>query len=110
MLDWNEPAIKFYEKYGSRISGGWMNEVYSAMGLAPTSKWFSADGTTYVICRSGARSMRVCELAASQGYDVANVTGGTMAWILSRDRAMELWSRDSPFRAAGSMSVRRSPS
>ena len=44
---------------------------------------FSADGTTYVICRSGARSMRVCELAASQGYDVANVTGGTMAWILS---------------------------
>ena len=25
VLDWNEPAIKFYEKYGSRISGGWMN-------------------------------------------------------------------------------------
>jgi hypothetical protein len=24
----------------------------------------------------------------------------TMAWILSQDRAMELWSRDSPFRAA----------
>jgi hypothetical protein len=25
----------------------------------------------------------------------------TMGWILSRDRAMELWNRDSPFRAAG---------
>ena len=25
VLDWNEPAINFYKKYGSKISGEWMN-------------------------------------------------------------------------------------
>jgi GNAT superfamily N-acetyltransferase len=25
VLDWNEPAIKFYEKYGAKIEGGWLN-------------------------------------------------------------------------------------
>ena len=45
---------------------------------------FSADGTTYVICQVGARSMRACEFAAAHGYDVVNVAGGTGAWIRSR--------------------------
>ncbi|MCU0267551.1 MAG: rhodanese-like domain-containing protein [Acidimicrobiales bacterium] len=35
----------------------------------------------YLICRSGARSMRACEFLAAQGYDVANVAGGTMGWM-----------------------------
>jgi rhodanese-related sulfurtransferase/molybdopterin-guanine dinucleotide biosynthesis protein A len=42
---------------------------------------FRGEGTTYVICRSGARSMRACEFLAQQGIDVANVAGGTLAWI-----------------------------
>jgi GNAT superfamily N-acetyltransferase len=25
VLDWNEPAIKFYEKYGARFEAGWIN-------------------------------------------------------------------------------------
>jgi rhodanese-related sulfurtransferase len=42
---------------------------------------FNADGPTYVVCKSGSRSMRACEVAADEGYDVVNVTGGTGAWI-----------------------------
>ena len=42
---------------------------------------FNADGPTYLICKSGGRSMRACEVAAGDGYDVVNVTGGTTAWI-----------------------------
>jgi rhodanese-related sulfurtransferase len=42
---------------------------------------FRGDGTTYVICARGARSMRACEVAAAAGIDVANVAGGTLAWI-----------------------------
>ncbi len=42
---------------------------------------FHTDGPTYVICKSGGRSMRACELAAGEGYDVVNVAGGTAAWI-----------------------------
>jgi len=44
---------------------------------------FRGEGTTYVICRSGARSMQACEFVAAQGADVVNVAGGTMAWVAS---------------------------
>ncbi len=44
---------------------------------------FRGEGSTYVICRSGARSMRACELLESHGIDAVNVAGGTMAWISS---------------------------
>jgi rhodanese-related sulfurtransferase len=36
----------------------------------------------HVICRSGARSMRACELLAAT-RSVVNVAGGTMAWVES---------------------------
>ena len=29
VLDWNEPAIKFYNKYGSNIEAGWLNVTLS---------------------------------------------------------------------------------
>jgi rhodanese-related sulfurtransferase len=47
---------------------------------------FTGDGTTYVICRSGARSMRACEHISALGLadvDVVNVAGGTLAWQAS---------------------------
>ena len=44
---------------------------------------FRGDGTTYVICRSGGRSMQACEFVAAQGADVVNVAGGTLAWVES---------------------------
>lgn len=49
---------------------------------------FRGDGPTYVICKSGGRSMRACEYVAAQGIDAVNVAGGTMAWLMSgRDHA-----------------------
>lgn len=44
---------------------------------------FEGEGTTYVICRSGGRSMQACEFLAARGADVANVAGGTLAWVTS---------------------------
>jgi rhodanese-related sulfurtransferase len=44
---------------------------------------FRGDDTTYVICRSGGRSMQACEFVAAQGADVVNVVGGMLAWIAS---------------------------
>jgi len=44
---------------------------------------FATDATTYVICKSGARSYKACELLSDHGLDVINVEGGTMAWIIS---------------------------
>ena len=44
---------------------------------------FNRGDTTYVICRSGGRSMQACEFLAARGADVRNVAGGTLAWIAS---------------------------
>ena len=44
---------------------------------------FRGDGLAYVICKSGGRSMKACELLAAEGLDVVNVAGGTMGWITS---------------------------
>lgn len=44
---------------------------------------FRGDGRAYVICKSGGRSMKACEILADEGLDVANVAGGTMDWISS---------------------------
>lgn len=44
---------------------------------------FRGEGPAYVICRSGARSMRAAEFLAEHGIDAVNVAGGTSAWIIS---------------------------
>lgn len=41
---------------------------------------FSPTETNYVVCRSGARSMRAAEYLAEHGFDAVNVIGGTLAW------------------------------
>ena len=40
-----------------------------------------ADVPLYVICRSGARSQTACEHLAPLGREVANIAGGTLAWV-----------------------------
>lgn len=35
----------------------------------------------YVICRSGARSLKACEVLAIHGRTAVNVAGGTLAWL-----------------------------
>lgn len=50
---------------------------------------FTGDGTTYVICQAGGRSMQACEFLAEQGIEAVNVSGGTGAWEAS-GRALEL--------------------
>ena len=44
---------------------------------------FRGDGLTYVICKSGGRSMKACEILAGNGLDAVNVAGGTMGWMSS---------------------------
>jgi rhodanese-related sulfurtransferase len=39
-----------------------------------------ADGTVYVICKSGGRSAKAVELLRARGVDAVNVAGGSLAW------------------------------
>ncbi len=53
-----------------------MGEVPSRVGEIP------GDEDVYVVCKSGARSQKVAEWLAAQGYErVFNVSGGTAAWL-----------------------------
>lgn len=40
-----------------------------------------AAGELYLICGSGGRSRRACELLAGHGIEATNVAGGVMAWL-----------------------------
>lgn len=42
------------------------------------------DEHVYVICRSGNRSRTVADFLTAQGFDVTSVSGGTDAWMISR--------------------------
>ncbi len=42
---------------------------------------FPTNVEIYVICRSGARSGRACEVLAAAGVEAINVAGGTNGWI-----------------------------
>ena len=62
--------------------------VHVALGTVPDNvaafrSADGADGPTFVICKSGGRSLRACELLAQQGVGAVNVAGGTMEWIVS---------------------------
>jgi rhodanese-related sulfurtransferase len=55
--------------------------VHVALGTVPEHvAAFEGEGPTYVICKSGGRSLRACEFLAEQGVETLNVAGGTMAW------------------------------
>jgi adenylyltransferase/sulfurtransferase len=60
-----------------------MNEITARLGeLDPQRE-------TIVMCRSGGRSLRVAEYLASQGFaEVANLTGGILAWGEDVDPAL----------------------
>jgi len=39
------------------------------------------DDSLYIICRSGARSLRAADYLNANGIDAVSVAGGTMAWV-----------------------------
>ena len=54
------------------------------LGTVPDNvERFRGDGPTYIICKSGGRSMRAAEFVAEQGVEAINIAGGTMGWIRS---------------------------
>ena len=58
--------------------------VHVALATVPDNiEQFRGEGPTFVICRSGGRSLRACEFLSDRGVEVVNVAGGTLAWQLS---------------------------
>lgn len=49
-------------------------------GIARAHNDLSPDETLWLICRSGSRSAQAAGVLSGQGFNVINVTGGTLAW------------------------------
>ena len=64
----------------ARVPGG-RNVPLSSLGQGPPP--LMAGGPTYVICKSGGRSMKASEFFRQMGIEAVNVAGGTMAWMES---------------------------
>jgi rhodanese-related sulfurtransferase len=63
-------------------SGHVPGAVHIALGTVPDQvDAFRAPEPVYVVCRSGARSMRACEFVAQHGIVAINVAGGTLDWV-----------------------------
>jgi rhodanese-related sulfurtransferase len=60
--------------YASHVALGTVPDHLNAFGAD------DAADPTYVICRSGGRSLHACEFAAAHSKHVVNVVGGMMAW------------------------------
>ena len=76
LIDVREP-VEFEEAH---VAGA----VLIPLASVPTNiDAFRGDDPVYVICRTGARSLRACEFVADQGVEAVNVAGGTLAWIRS---------------------------
>lgn len=76
VIDVREPA----EFEQARLDG---SELIPLGSVPQRVDEFRGDSPTYVICRSGGRSMQACKFLAEEGVDVVNVSGGLMAWISS---------------------------
>lgn len=64
------------------VAGHVPGAVHVPLGSVPEHvDAFRGDGPAYVICRSGARSMRACEYLAQEGVEAVNIAGGTLDWV-----------------------------
>jgi len=52
------------------------------LGTIPeVASTLTTDGTLYVICHSGARSLRAADYLLREGLDAVSIAGGTSAWV-----------------------------
>ena len=62
------------------MSGHISGATLIPLGTVPERLDEFVGAPTYVICRSGGRSMHACEFVDGHGRAAVNVTGGMLAW------------------------------
>ena len=76
-----EASLVDVREDGEYAAGHVPHATHVPLGSVPEHVDSFGGSPTYVICRSGARSMQACEFLAAKGCSVVNVAGGTMAWV-----------------------------
>ena len=59
-----------------------LDQFVGGVNVEELLQGIAKDETVYIICRSGARSMKAAEICEAAGYSqLVNVSGGTMEWV-----------------------------
>ena len=64
-------------EYDGHIGG---SQLFPLSSLMARMDELPKDQTIVCVCRSGARSYTACEMLASNGFDVVNLSGGMIGW------------------------------
>lgn len=75
LIDIREP----YEYKGGTIRTA--KNVPMGNLISEPDRYLRKDKTYYIMCQSGARSSRTCNVLTKQGYDVINVSGGMGSYV-----------------------------
>ncbi len=91
-LDPNDPSIVYFGAQGVYRTTGEPDEFEQArvpgalpipLGEVPARvEEVPGDGTVYLICAKGGRSLAAAEFLRTRGIDAVNVLGGTEAWVV----------------------------
>lgn len=75
IIDIREP----YEYKGGSIKSA--KNIPMGNLINESDKYLNKDKTYYIMCQSGARSGRTCNILSKQGYNVINVSGGMGSYV-----------------------------
>lgn len=74
--------IRSVEKYNDNHIANAIN-IPKAILIKDYQKYLRKDKVYYIYCQEGKRSINVCRLLSSLGYNVYNIVGGYENWILN---------------------------
>ena len=80
LIDIREP----YEYENGNIKTA--KNIPMAMLVGETDKYLDKQKTYYIMCQSGARSMRTTKMLSNRGYHVINVSGGMGSYVGTKVR------------------------
>ncbi len=74
--------IRSIEKYNSNHIPNSINVPYEKLIVYPY-KYLNKNQPYYILCQTGEKSLKVCQILIRQGYKAINIKGGYEEWILN---------------------------
>lgn len=73
--------IRGIENYNNGHIDNAINIPYNELLINP-EKYIVKNKAYYIYCQRGAKSVKLCQVLRSKGYNTINILGGYQAWIL----------------------------
>lgn len=74
--------IRSEEKYNDNHIINACNIPFNKLIYSP-DRYLDRDQVYYIYCQKGRKSIQLCSILSSKGFNVVNIIGGYEAWILT---------------------------